>query len=179
MTQTLPTETTSATTSVDADAPRVAARPAASAPCSSPAPRPVSAGPSPPRWPPPAAARCSSTGCPVDDGPDGSLAAVADLADTRAAEDAVRALIDRAGGLDAVVTAAGTDRCGALADVPAAEWERVVAVNLLGTAAVVRAALPALQASRGKHRHRRLDARACGRCPTPAPTARRSSGSSG
>jgi NAD(P)-dependent dehydrogenase (short-subunit alcohol dehydrogenase family) len=96
---------------------------------------------------------------PVDDGPEGALApaprrvadsAVIDLADTRAAEEAIRALIDRAGGVDAVVTAAGTDRCGALGDVPAEEWERVVAVNLFGTAAVIRAALPALTESRGK-----------------------------
>ena len=49
-----------------------------------------------------------------------------------------------------MVTAAGTDRCGALGDVPAAEWEQVVAVNLFGTAAVIRAALPALKESRGK-----------------------------
>jgi NADP-dependent 3-hydroxy acid dehydrogenase YdfG len=49
--------------------------------------------------------------------------------------------------LDAVVTAAGTDACGDLADVPGAEWDRVVMVNLLGTAAVCRAALPALRAS--------------------------------
>jgi NAD(P)-dependent dehydrogenase (short-subunit alcohol dehydrogenase family) len=87
---------------------------------------------------------------PVDDGPEGSLATLADLADTTAAERAIRELIDRAGGVDAVVTAAGTDRCGALGDVPTAEWERVVAVNLFGTAAVVRAALPALKESRGK-----------------------------
>jgi NAD(P)-dependent dehydrogenase (short-subunit alcohol dehydrogenase family) len=86
---------------------------------------------------------------PVADGPDGSLDAVADLADTAAAETVIRDLVDRAGGLDAVVTAAGTDRCGALGDVPAAEWERVVTVNLLGTAAVIRAALPALTASGG------------------------------
>lgn len=75
---------------------------------------------------------------------------VVDLADTRAAEESIRALIERAGGVDAVVTAAGTDRCGALGDVPATEWEQVVAVNLFGTAAVIRAALPALKASRGK-----------------------------
>jgi NAD(P)-dependent dehydrogenase (short-subunit alcohol dehydrogenase family) len=90
---------------------------------------------------------------PVDggaDGPAGSLSTVTDLADTAAAEDAVRALVERAGGVDAVVTAAGTDRCGALGDVPAAEWERVVAVNLFGTAAVIRAALPALKQSRGR-----------------------------
>ena len=74
---------------------------------------------------------------------------VADLVDARAAETAVRRLAERAGGLDAVVTAAGTDACGDFADVPAESWERVVLVNLLGTAAVVRAALPWLEASRG------------------------------
>ena len=76
--------------------------------------------------------------------------ALADLADTRAAEQAVTALAERAGGLDAVVTAAGTDRCGRLADVPGEEWENVVRVNLLGTAAVCRAALPFLTRSGGR-----------------------------
>ena len=73
-----------------------------------------------------------------------------DLADPRAAEAAVRRVADRAGGIDAVVTAAGTDRCGALADVPGDDWDRVVLVNLLGTAAVVRAALPYLRTSGGR-----------------------------
>jgi NAD(P)-dependent dehydrogenase (short-subunit alcohol dehydrogenase family) len=76
--------------------------------------------------------------------------AVVDLTDTRAAESAVVDLVARAGRLDAVVTAAGTDACGRLEDVPAADWERVVQVNLFGTAAVIRAALPALRQSRGK-----------------------------
>jgi NAD(P)-dependent dehydrogenase (short-subunit alcohol dehydrogenase family) len=74
---------------------------------------------------------------------------VVDLADARAAEAAVRAVADRAGGLDAVFTAAGTDRCGTLAEVPGEDWDRVVLVNLLGTAAVVRAALPYLERSHG------------------------------
>ena len=56
----------------------------------------------------------------------------------------------RSGRRRAVVTAAGTDACGTLADVPVDDWERVVAVNLLGTAAVVRAALPHLARSRGR-----------------------------
>ena len=82
---------------------------------------------------------------------DGVPHAVVDLADTRAAEAAVARLVDGAGGaLDAVVTAAGTDRCGALADVPGDDWDRVVLVNLLGTAAVVRAALPYLRTSGGR-----------------------------
>jgi NAD(P)-dependent dehydrogenase (short-subunit alcohol dehydrogenase family) len=75
---------------------------------------------------------------------------VVDLGDRRAAEDAVRRVAEGHGGLDAVVTAAGTDSCGKLRDVPADDWERVVVVNLLGTAAVVRAALPYLEAARGK-----------------------------
>ncbi|TQJ23450.1 NADP-dependent 3-hydroxy acid dehydrogenase YdfG [Micromonospora sp. A202] len=72
-----------------------------------------------------------------------------DLADTRAAELATRQLAEQAGELDAVVTAAGTDTPGRLADVPAEIWERVVTVDLLATAAVIRAALPSLERSRG------------------------------
>ena len=75
---------------------------------------------------------------------------VVDLSDTRAAERAVEAVADRAGGLDAVVTCAGTDACGRLEDIAAEDWERVVQVNLLGTVAVVRAALPGLVARRGR-----------------------------
>jgi NAD(P)-dependent dehydrogenase (short-subunit alcohol dehydrogenase family) len=73
-----------------------------------------------------------------------------DLADPRAAEAATSELAERAGGFDAVVTAAGIDRCGTLMDVAATEWERVIAVNLLGTAAVIRAALPSLMESQGR-----------------------------
>jgi NAD(P)-dependent dehydrogenase (short-subunit alcohol dehydrogenase family) len=75
---------------------------------------------------------------------------VVDLVDGRAAEAAVARIIERHAGLDAVVTAAGTDACGRIEDVDAEDWERVVQVNLLGTAAVVRAALPALLANSGK-----------------------------
>ena len=73
-----------------------------------------------------------------------------DLADTRAAEAAVRRAAQRHGGVSAVVTAAGTDSCGRLDETPPEAWERVVLVNLLGTAAVVRAALPLLEATAGK-----------------------------
>jgi len=73
-----------------------------------------------------------------------------DLSDTRAAESVVARVADANGGLRGVVTAAGTDACGRLDDVPGDTWERVVAVNLLGTAAVVRAALPHLERSGGR-----------------------------
>lgn len=73
-----------------------------------------------------------------------------DLADTGAAEEATRRAIEMAGGaLDGVVTAAGMDVPGALADVPRETWERIVAVDLLATAAVIRAAVPALRSSHG------------------------------
>jgi len=67
-----------------------------------------------------------------------------DLADTRAAERATVELANQAGGFDGVVTAAGIDFPGTLAEVPAADWERVITVDLLAVAAVIRAALPHL-----------------------------------
>jgi NAD(P)-dependent dehydrogenase (short-subunit alcohol dehydrogenase family) len=72
-----------------------------------------------------------------------------DLGDARAAEQAVARVAERHGGLAAVVAAAGTDACGTLADVDGAAWDRVIRVNLIGTAAVVRAALPFLEAAHG------------------------------
>ena len=75
---------------------------------------------------------------------------VVDLADTGAAQAAVERVAGRHPDLSAVVTCAGTDSCGKLGDVAAADWERVVRVNLLGTAAVVRAALPYLHACSGR-----------------------------
>jgi len=75
----------------------------------------------------------------------------ADLADTGAVDDAVRALAERVDGqIHGVFTAAGIDSCGKLDDVAAKEWERVIHVNLLGTAAVIRAALPYLRATGGR-----------------------------
>jgi NAD(P)-dependent dehydrogenase (short-subunit alcohol dehydrogenase family) len=74
---------------------------------------------------------------------------VVDLADSAAAEPAVEAAAGR-GRLDAVVTAAGVDTPGRLADVPRERWELVVAVNLVGTAAVIRAALPHLERHGGR-----------------------------
>jgi NAD(P)-dependent dehydrogenase (short-subunit alcohol dehydrogenase family) len=75
---------------------------------------------------------------------------VVDLADTRSAEAAVREVAEEHGALHAVVTAAGIDACGRIDEVQGADWERVVAVNLLGTAAVVRAALPYLERAGGR-----------------------------
>ncbi len=73
-----------------------------------------------------------------------------DVSDSSAVAGVVELVAQSCGGIDAVVTAAGIDRCGRLEDVAAAEWERVINVNLLGTAAVVRAAVPWLVKSHGR-----------------------------
>jgi NAD(P)-dependent dehydrogenase (short-subunit alcohol dehydrogenase family) len=75
---------------------------------------------------------------------------IVDLADSRSAEKATQRLIDRHPDLTAVVTAAGIDACGRLDEVPGPSWDRVIAVNLGGTAAVIRAALPTLTGNRGR-----------------------------
>jgi NAD(P)-dependent dehydrogenase (short-subunit alcohol dehydrogenase family) len=75
--------------------------------------------------------------------------ALADLSDSAAAASAVSTLVESVGAPDAVVTAAGTDACGQLLDIDTEDWEKVVRVNLFGTVAVIRAALPYLEKSRG------------------------------
>jgi len=86
----------------------------------------------------------------LDDSPDGFPGERVDLADPVAAAAAVERATELHGRLDAVVTAAGTDSCGRLVDVDPRAWERVIMVNLVGTAAVVRAALPQLERSAGR-----------------------------
>jgi NAD(P)-dependent dehydrogenase (short-subunit alcohol dehydrogenase family) len=73
----------------------------------------------------------------------------ANLADTDATTEIVERVVGRHPEMTGVVNAAGIDCCGRLEDVPAAAWEQVIRVNLLGTAAVVRAALPTLEATGG------------------------------
>lgn len=74
----------------------------------------------------------------------------ADVSDRIGLERAVAELADDLGGIDAIVTAAGIDRCGRLDDVAAEEWERVIGVNLLGTVSAVRATLPHVERSHGR-----------------------------
>ncbi len=80
----------------------------------------------------------------------GAKAVQVDVADRQAVEEAVREAAVSLNGIDAVVTAAGIDRCGKLESVSAEDWEQVIAVNLLGTVSTVRAALPYLKESRGR-----------------------------
>lgn len=81
---------------------------------------------------------------------DPSADVVVDLSDPRAGEAAVNRTAEEHGGLNGIVTAAGIDACGDFEVVGAEDWERVIAVNLIGTVAVVRAALPHLERTRGR-----------------------------
>src|SRR5699024_8770846 len=72
-----------------------------------------------------------------------------DLAEWDAATAAVDALREQIGPPAAVVTAAGIDACGPITQIDPRDWQRVIAVNLLGTVAVVRACLPDLERVRG------------------------------
>jgi 2-dehydro-3-deoxy-L-rhamnonate dehydrogenase (NAD+) len=73
-----------------------------------------------------------------------------DLDAPRFAEDVVRRVAEAHPDLRAVVTAAGDEPPAPFADADAETWDRAVRVNLLGTAAVVRGALPALQRNDGR-----------------------------
>ncbi|UDY37496.1 SDR family oxidoreductase [Dermatobacter hominis] len=72
-----------------------------------------------------------------------------DLADPASVDAAMLDVLDRTEHLDGVVYAAGVDACGELEDVDGTSWDRVVGVNLLGAARVVRHALPALRERNG------------------------------
>ena len=71
-----------------------------------------------------------------------------DLADTALTQSMVSYIAES--GLDAVVTCAAIDSCGPLEAVKSDDWERVIQVNLMGTAAVIRAAMPVLMANQGR-----------------------------
>jgi 3-oxoacyl-[acyl-carrier protein] reductase len=71
-----------------------------------------------------------------------------DVADPQAARGAVAATVERFGRLDVLLTAAGVYETNALEQLSDAEWERVVTINLRGTFACARAAIPAMAANR-------------------------------
>lgn len=73
-----------------------------------------------------------------------ALAIEADITDQRQAAAAVERVVSELGRLDTVVNNAGLMLVGAVADAPAQEWERMLAVNVQGLLYVTQAALPHL-----------------------------------
>jgi NAD(P)-dependent dehydrogenase (short-subunit alcohol dehydrogenase family) len=78
-----------------------------------------------------------------------ALAVPTDVRSFEACDAAVSAAVDRLGRLDALVNCAGVWVEGATDTMTEADWDRVVDVNLKGTFAMCRSAIPALEATRG------------------------------
>ena len=76
-----------------------------------------------------------------------AVPAVADVCDGGAITSAVRAAAEAYGSLDTLVTCAGIQRYGTVADIDEATWDEVFAVNVKGVFLAARAALPYLRRS--------------------------------
>jgi len=82
-------------------------------------------------------------------GPDKALAAVTDVTDLGAVEQATAAGIARFGGIDIVMANAGIASYGSVRRVDPAAFRRVIDINLTGVFHTVRAALPSLTSRKG------------------------------
>lgn len=76
-----------------------------------------------------------------------ALAVPADVTDRRSIEAAVAGTVERYGRLDALVTCAGIQRYGTVADTDEEVWDEVFAVNVKGVYLAAQAALPHLRRS--------------------------------
>jgi NAD(P)-dependent dehydrogenase (short-subunit alcohol dehydrogenase family) len=79
----------------------------------------------------------------------GAFPFVADVADEAAVQQAVSAAADALGGMDGVVNCAGIDLLCPFAEMAAADWRRIMAIDLDGPFHICRAALPALRRAGG------------------------------
>ena len=79
--------------------------------------------------------------------PPGAGYVAADISDDDAVRAAVGGAVESLGGLDILVNNAGIGAQGTVEDATDEEWQRVLDVNVVGTARVSRAAWPALRAS--------------------------------
>ena len=75
-----------------------------------------------------------------------AAAAHVDVADERSAHDAVREATAQFGALDVLVNNAGTDLTVPFETLSAAEWDRILGVNLRGPFLMARAAFPPMRA---------------------------------
>jgi NAD(P)-dependent dehydrogenase (short-subunit alcohol dehydrogenase family) len=99
---------------------------------------------------------CSRTAEQIDqaltelDAGDGVFGAVCDVSDAEAVGSFVGASVERFGGLDALINAHGVPGpVKPIAELTLADWDEVLAVNLLGAVATTTAAIPHLRARGG------------------------------
>ncbi|HEX3827688.1 MAG TPA: SDR family oxidoreductase [Sporichthyaceae bacterium] len=75
-----------------------------------------------------------------------SLGMRLDITDPGCVRDVLAQVRDRFGGLDILVNNAGWDKAGPFVDSTPEEWDRIIAINLMGPIRVIHAALPLLTA---------------------------------
>jgi NAD(P)-dependent dehydrogenase (short-subunit alcohol dehydrogenase family) len=80
---------------------------------------------------------------------EGCLAISSDVASSAAVADAFTQVIERFGRIDALVNSAGVESVWTIENMPEADWDRVLDVNLKGTMLCTQAALPGLRAAGG------------------------------
>jgi len=78
-----------------------------------------------------------------------ATAVAVDVSDPWSAEEAVRAVVNELGRLDALVNAAGVDVTASATDLTPEEWRRVLGVNLDGPFWMSHAAMPAMREAGG------------------------------
>ncbi len=83
----------------------------------------------------------------ADSGPSGAVLIPCDVSDSASVESAVHAAAYQLGGIDVVVSNAGIGAGGDVSANDDDEWHRVLDVNVVGMARVVRSALPYLRES--------------------------------
>ncbi len=81
----------------------------------------------------------------VRDHPGSALAVAADVTSAADVERAVGETVDRFGGLDLLVNAAGTVRRGALDQLPEADWDLVFETNVKSCFLLLKHAIPAMR----------------------------------
>ncbi|KIC57914.1 SDR family NAD(P)-dependent oxidoreductase [Microbacterium hominis] len=71
----------------------------------------------------------------------------ADVTDRASVDAAISAIVERFGGIDVVVNSAGVSAVGTVEEATEDDWDRVLDINVRGTARVCAAALPHLRRS--------------------------------
>jgi len=78
-----------------------------------------------------------------------ALGLVSDVRDLAAEQKAVQAVLDRWGGIDAVIANAGLGHFASIEDMTPEAWQQTIDTNLTGVFHTVKATVDALKASRG------------------------------
>ena len=79
----------------------------------------------------------------------GATFTICDVSDEKSVRAAIAAVVERHGGLDILVNAAGVPHAKTVLDTSDGDWDRVLAVNLKGVFLMCRAAIPVMRGRAG------------------------------